>query len=246
LEISGTVVASVGALLVGGLVKGVVGLGLPLVGMPLLTLVLDVKSAIGVLAVPLIVSNLSQSFEGGRFPATLRRFWPLLLTISVVEVASVGLLKTLSDRALYLFIGTSIIVIPLIAHFSPRLRIPPRYERWTGPAAGVFAGIVGGLSTFYGPPLMLYLIWLRMAKDEFVVAVSLTFFVGASALTVGLLLFGVADFGDIGLSVLACAPVFAGMWIGQKARVRLDQRRFSQLVLAVYVSMGLSFLARLF
>lgn len=236
--------ATVAALLAGGLVKGVLGLGLPLVGMPLLTLVLDVKSAIAVLTIPLIASNLSQSFEGGRFPATLRRFWPLLAAMLVVEVASCGLLKTLSDRTLYLVIGVAIIAIPLAAHFLPHLRVSERQERWAGPLAGLLAGLVAGLSTFYGPALMLYLVWLRMPKDEFVVAVSLLFFVGASGLLAGLLLFGVADVRDVGLSLLACIPVFAGMWIGQKARVSIDQRRFSLLVLGVYLATGASFLAR--
>ena len=57
---------------------------------------------------------------------------------------------------------------------------------------------------------------------------------------------GIAGINDVGLSILACIPVFAGMWVGQKARVRISQRRFSQLVLAVYLATGLSFLGRAF
>ena len=53
------------ALFLGGALKGVVVLGLPLVGVPLLTFPFGLKGAVSVLVLPIIVSNLAQSFAAG-------------------------------------------------------------------------------------------------------------------------------------------------------------------------------------
>jgi uncharacterized membrane protein YfcA len=240
----GLVAWAVFSLFAGGAVKGVVGLGLPLVAMPLLTLSLSLKESVGVLVLPMVASNLVQAFQGGLFVVTLRRFWPLLLVLLVTVAAATKLLVILPQEVLFVVIGTSVIVFPLIAHFRPHLRVSSTTERWLGPVVGLIAGVIGGISTFYGAPLMLYLVWLRLPKDLFVVAVSLMYFVGAVGLTAGLIIFGVTEFSGLGLSVLACIPVFVGLWLGQRLRVRLDERRFARLLLAVYLATGASFLAK--
>lgn len=234
------------SLFAGGAVKGVVGLGLPLVAMPLLTLSFSLKESVGLLVLPMVASNLVQAFQGGLFKATLRRFWPTLLVLVATVAGATKLLVVVRQEILFVVIGTSVIVFPLIAYFRPHLRVSEAAERWLGPLVGLVAGLIGGISTFYGAPLMLYLVWLRLPKDLFVVAISLMYFVGATGLLAGLLLFGVTQFQGLGLSAVGCLPVFAGLWLGQRLRVRLDERRFARLLLAVYLATGISFLAKAF
>jgi uncharacterized membrane protein YfcA len=232
------------SLFAGGLLKGVAGLGLPLAGMPLLTAALDIKTAIGVLVIPLIASNLAQSFEAGLFLPVFRRFWPVHLSLFVVAMLSTRALIAIPEHLLYLLIGAALIVCPTIVHLCPALRVRPPQERWMGPIAGAVAGFVGGVSTFYGAPLMLYLVWLRLPKQEFVVAVSQLFFVGALGLAIGLVGFGIVRQAELGVSALACLPVFLGLWLGQKVRVAMSEGRFARLVLLVYVATGVSFVVR--
>jgi len=93
---------------------------------------------------------------------------------------------------------------------------------------------------------MIYLACLRLPKDEFVVAVSLMFLTAAAGLAIGLFVFGISRPAEFGLSALACIPVFIGMWLGNKARVRLSERAFSAAVLLTYVVTGASFIAKAF
>ena len=48
----------------------------------------------------------------------------------------------------------------------------------------------------------------------------------------------------LALSALACVPVIAGLMLGQKVRLRMTERRFSQLLLVTYILSGLTFLVR--
>jgi len=233
------------ALFAGGLFKGVAGLGLPLVGVPLLTVVLSLKSAIGVLVVPLIFSNLFQSFEGGLFLPVARRFWPLYATLFVTIAVSTRALIAIPERYLFALIGVALILLPTIARLQPRLRVRPRQEPWLAPLAGALAGLFGGISSYYGPALMLYVMWLRLPKAEFVVAVSQMFSVGAVGLAIGLFVFGVATPTQFGVSALACIPVLVGLLLGQRVRFRMSEQRFAQVIFVTYVVTGFSFLVRL-
>jgi len=233
------------ALFGGGLFKGVAGIGLPLVGVPLLTVALSLKEAVAVLVIPLISSNLFQSFEGGLFRPVLRRFWPVHLTLFATIAVSTRALIAVPEQYLFGVIGACLIVIPGIAHLFPGIRLREPDERWLGPLTGIVAGLVGGVSSYYGPVLLLYILWLRLPKTVFVVAISQMYTVGSVGLALGLLAFGVATPQQLGLSALACAPVLAGLFLGQRVRLRLSERRFSLLILATYLASGASFLLRL-
>jgi len=65
--------ACFGAIVLGGLVKGTLGVGLPLVVLPLLSLLLPAPRAMGLLVMPVLLSNLWQAIEGKRLNEGLRR-----------------------------------------------------------------------------------------------------------------------------------------------------------------------------
>ena len=141
-------------------------------------------------------------------------------------------------------VGLSLLIFPTIAHLRPGFRVGERREFWLGPLAGAVAGLLGGVSGLPGPPLMIYLACLRLPKQEFVVAVSLMFLVAALGLGLGLATFADTSLSELALSSGACIPVFAGMWLGSKIRVQIDEIAFRRLVLATYLATGASFLLK--
>ena len=68
-EILGVVVA----LVLGGMVKGVVSIGVPLIAMPILSQFLPIKQAVLLLSMPIILGNIPQALEGGEMLPTVRR-----------------------------------------------------------------------------------------------------------------------------------------------------------------------------
>src|SRR5690606_13714915 len=72
--------AIAGTFVLAGLVKGVIGFGLPTVAVALLTLTIGLKDAMALMLVPSLVTNLWQALAGGRLWTILRRFWALFLT----------------------------------------------------------------------------------------------------------------------------------------------------------------------
>jgi uncharacterized membrane protein YfcA len=233
-------------LFLGGVLKGAIGVGLPQVGVSLTALALGLRKAVGLLVLPIMASNASQSWHRELFVPVSRRFLSLLTATFLSSAISVGLFGLIPEDTLMLCLGVLVIILPTIAFFRPQLRITPRHEIWVGPLTGMAAGVIGGLSSLSGPPLMIYLSCLRLPKDEFVVAVSLMFLAVGAGLSLGLLIFGIGRPTDFGMSAFACIPVLLGMFIGQKVRVKMSERAFAVAVLLTYVFTGASFLAKVF
>src|SRR5882757_8158480 len=67
------------SLVIAGLVKGVIGVGMPVVAFPLLSMLVDVQTAVMLLSVPLVLCNIPQALEGGLVPQTLWSLAPVLV-----------------------------------------------------------------------------------------------------------------------------------------------------------------------
>ena len=78
-EHASIIAAVVCSLVVSGLLKGTIGVGMPVVALPLLSLFIDTKSAAMLLSMPLIFSNLPQALEGGTTGRCLAQLVPVLL-----------------------------------------------------------------------------------------------------------------------------------------------------------------------
>src|SRR5688572_32653628 len=91
-ELSGIAAMVGSAFLAAGLVKGVVGLGLPVVAMALLGLTMPPAEAASLLVVPTVVTNIWQLCAGARIGAVTRRFATMMVAICAGVPLGIGLL----------------------------------------------------------------------------------------------------------------------------------------------------------
>src|SRR5215470_7150760 len=80
-EQANIIAAVVCSLIVAGFLKGIIGVGMPVVALPLLSLFIDIKSAAMLLSMPLIFSNLPQALEGGKAGQCLMQLMPVILGV---------------------------------------------------------------------------------------------------------------------------------------------------------------------
>src|SRR5919108_742687 len=128
------------------------GLGFPTLATPLLSLAIDVKTAVVLLILPNIVMDGLQFARRGAPTATIRRLLPLLVGGAVGTVIGTRLLVLLPTRVVLLLLGGFVLAFVALnaTRFSPRL--PPAWEPWTGPVVGLVAGGVGGGANRRAPP----------------------------------------------------------------------------------------------
>lgn len=159
------------AFVLGGLVKGLVGFGLPLITIPLLSSIASIPEAVALNFLPVILSNVQQIFETRRAYPVLQRVWPLLVTTAVLLFFGSVFLTTLDKQLLQAIIGAMIIAHVLIEQRGLVLELTRRTERLFLFGAGVIAGGLASVSSFAMFPSVQLLHSMRLRTAEFVLSV---------------------------------------------------------------------------
>lgn len=215
-----------GTFLFAGLVKGVVGLGLPTVAMGLLGLAMQPVEAAALLLVPSLVTNVWQLLAGPRFGALLRRLWPMMLGVVAGTLAGSGIIAGAAAGAATAFLGAALALYGAVGLLRSRLRVPPAAEPWAGPLVGAATGLVTGATGVFVIPAVPYLGSLGLDRDDLVQALGLSFTVSTLALAAGLAWHGALPVQVAGASLLALAPALAGMALGGWLRARVRPETF--------------------
>lgn len=232
------------AFLLGGIVKGVVGIGLPLVLVPLVTQFLDVPVSIGLLTVPMIVTNIGQAAEGGHTLSAIRRLAPVLATLVPGILFGVHLLISIDRRLLSGILGVCFIALAALLLCLPRVRFGPRVDRWAGPCVGFGAGLLGGISAMFGPPMVAYLVSRGTDPDTFVKHMAIFAFTASLTLLLALGGSGSLSPSDVLVSTAAMIPIQLGMPIGRWLRRRTKPSVFRGGVLVLLALGGIDMLRR--
>ncbi|ENX60657.1 MULTISPECIES: sulfite exporter TauE/SafE family protein [Acinetobacter] len=223
-----------------GMIKGMIGLGLPAVSMGLLTIAMSPFQAASLLIVPSMVTNIWQLFAEGRVWTFVRRFWSLLLGIVVGSVWS--FLPTLSQshgQSSEILLGTMLILYGLYGLCVKNLPHLGKYERWLSPVVGYIGGAVTVATGVIIIPVVPYLQSLHLKRDELVQALGLTFTVSTICLAVFLQHNPMAGITlDYRLSIVALIAALMGMWLGKKIRYQLNEQRFRRLFFMGLVALG--------
>ena len=226
------------ALFAGGAVKGLVGIGIPLVSLSLLSLFLPLADAVVLLPVPIIVANVWQSIVTPHFVSAICRFWPLVLAMLIGTVAGAHVLTALDAASLNLLVGTLVVLFTLSSIMNPELRLPVRFERGVGVVAGAVGGFMGGISALFGPPIILYLTSLRLDRESFVGVISSIYLCSAVGLVIVFGSVGVMSQAQFVESAVASVPLMLGVWAGQRYRGGIREAVFRKLLLVVVLGVG--------
>lgn len=210
-----------------GLVKGVIGMGLPTVAVALLGLTMAPAHAAALMLVPSFATNVWQGVAGSGLLALVRRIGGLLAGIVAgTALAAAGLLRVVEPRTAGAALGVALMLYAAYALLVSPLRVPRRHEGWMSVVAGVTTGLVSGATGVFVMPSVPYLQALDLTKDQLVQALGLTFTVATASLAVALAGSGHLDLATAGVSALALAPAVAGMLLGQAIRQRVSVRTF--------------------
>jgi uncharacterized protein len=229
---------------VAGLVKGVVGMGLPTVAMGVLSLVLTPPAAAAMLVVPSLVTNVWQLLAGPVFGALLRRLATMMVGILAGTLLGIGVLTGESARLAGAGLGVILAVYGLFGLLAPRFTVAAQAEPWLSPLIGLVTGLFTGATGVFVIPAVPYLSSLGLDKEDLIQALGLSFTVSTVALACGLALSGQFQLSVASNSLVAVLPALLGMFIGQRIRGRLRPETFRRWFFIGLVGLGVYMLGR--
>ena len=227
------------AVMAGGLVKGTIGFGMPMVALPLIPFAVPVTTAMILLCAPIFLTNFLQiKFKQG---ISSYRFLPMFLFLVVGLIIGARLILEINLNTITQIIAILIIFAAVINCFGFKINnnINKKNERIITSFIGFGSGILGGLSTVYGPPMLAYLVAVDLPKEKFVRTVSTMYFIGSFPLYGSLIYYGFATKQDLIMSMLLIIPALIAQQIGTKIRDKINQKQFRNCILVTLVILGI-------
>ena len=233
------VIAVVISLVIAGVTKGAIGVGMPIVAIPLLALFIDIKAAVVLLTIPLILSNIPQALEGGKTTAAVFNLWLVLAGMVPGLLAGAYLLMNNSIPFTTICAGAALIVVAVLMLLSAKIAIPAGYQAGSGAMAGFLGGLLGGTSALPGPIVFTYLIGKGLRGKAFTKEASLFLVISSGFLALVLTTSRQVSWAQWALSLAALLPVGVGMFFGRQMRDWMSAESFKRLVLVVVIFSGM-------
>jgi uncharacterized membrane protein YfcA len=221
----GAAVVCVAAVFLIAFMRGAFGGGFAVVGIPLMSLVMDPLTAGAVLA-PLFVAMDVVAFRYWK-PSTWSK--PDLKVLLPTLVVGIGLgfltLRVLDGRAVAIVVALITLVFAGLWFLGGgKVTVQPRSVP-KGIAAGLGAGVTTMVAHSGGPPLAMYLLPLGLSKQLYAGTTSMFFTVANSTKAIPWLLLAPLNAAAWQLMAIALLAVPAGVWAGWRLHQRLDQRQ---------------------
>jgi uncharacterized protein len=227
------------AFVLGGLVKGTLGIGLPMVALPLLSFGWHPMQAIALVAVPVVASNLWQAWDTGISAQGVRRFLPLMATLVLSTALMVPYTLGLPEATLRTLLAAAVLLTVALNALPLCLHVPPQREPLYSAVVGALSGVMGGLSSITGPIIISYLVSLRLPREVFVGSISVIYLAGALPLYGSMAVQGRFAGRELLLSLLALLPMALGLAAGKRLRGHLNEALFRRLLLGFLTGLAL-------
>lgn len=233
-----TIGAIAGAFLIGGMVKGVIGLGLPSVSLALLAVTIDLTSAMALILAPTFVTNVWQAMVGGNGKVIFVRLWPFLLMSTVTVWIGASTLTRVDLSLLSSLLGLLLVFYSTVNLVGFRFKISTRHQIWIGPLMGSVNGVLTGMTGSSVVPGVMYLQSIGLSRDVLVQAMGMLFMVSMLALSFALLQNAILTIEHGIVSIGALVPAMIGMIFGQRIRQNLSESLFRKVLFVSLLALG--------
>ena len=220
-----------------GILQGFCGFGYSLLALPLICLFAPAQWAVPVIAVSSLALNimvLSTSWRNLR----LKGFLPLALSGMVFTPLGVWMLSSLSDTAVRVIIGITVTAASLLSlsRWAPHAKRSPAGMAATGALSGIF----NGLTTFSGPPAVIYLSATETEKGSFRANLS-AFFLALTLIAIpSFVSAGVTSTANLLQAAIYLPAAAAGGTVGILLARKVDSSAFRKTALVVLSLLGVS------
>ena len=235
-ELSGIVGIS---FFIAGIIKGLIGIGLPTAALTLLTISVTPLEAIGLNVMPMVVTNLYQLCKADSIRQLISSYWRFAGVMMVCMTGTALLAASLGNDIIRLMIAISIFGFTLNQLFGHALYLPPHLDRPFQYVLGGLAGLIGGLTSAWGVPITIYLVMKNVSPKQFIDATGFLVTIGCVPIIFGYSVTSIFHLGIIGYGVLGSLTAIAGFAIGERLRPFVSAVFFRKLVLLLFLFMGL-------
>jgi len=226
-------------LLAAGVIKGAIGSGVPVIVIPVLTMLYDVKLAIAVLVAPNLCSNALQVWQYRHHLLPLKFLAAFSMAGGLGIMLGTWGLVVLSPTLLSLGVAGAIVMYLVIKLAKRTMVLPFALAQRVVLPVGLLAGVLQGAAGMSAPASVTFLNAMRLERPVFIGSISV-FFVAITCVQIpALLSTGILTLERSVYSVAALLVILTAMPLGSQLGKRLPHRWFDNLIMLLLAGIAL-------
>ena len=210
-----------------GFVHGALGFGFPLVATPLVALVIDMKSAITLLAPVTLALVVISALRGGSLRDLVRRYWFMPVGIAAGAWLGTKILLAAPPKPFMLVLALVLVLyLNLDRVGRGQSATVQRLHAQFGFAFAFLAGICEAIANVAGPVLFVYFMLLGAAPVQVVQTLNMCFTVGKGSQVLTLAAAGALSSATWAAVAGLTLPSVAALVAGMRVRDRIDAQTY--------------------
>lgn len=220
----------------GGLIQGLTGFGVVLVALPLMALVIDIKTAIPLVVSLSIIINLILLYQlYGQFET--KKWLPILIASLPGIPAGIYIHKSVSHRLLEILVGAALLITSANAWF--KFRPKKALGLFWAAIAGFAAGCLGGSIGASGPPVVIFTSLQPWTKSEIKTTLVAFFTITSFAIVAFYLINDFFTAEVLKFFVWCAIPLVLGVLTGSSLYGRITDESYRNAVLWLLFVLGI-------
>ncbi len=230
----------VGALVIGGVLKGATGAGAPIVAVPMISLFYGVQTAIVAMMVSNLLSNVVQGWRYRADVPTGPFAWVFAGGGLVGAALGTVMLARVSPQILLNTMAVMIVAYILFRLLRPDWALSRRAAGRLALPVGAIGGLLQGATGISAPVSISFVNALRMSRAAFIATISLFFSAMTLAQIPFLVGYGILTWHGMIISTGAFLVILAAMPLGEALALRLSAAVFDRLILVLLAVIALN------
>ncbi len=219
----------------GATIKGLLGIGLPMVAIPGLTLLYGLPQALATIAIPVAAANAWQVVQFRRAERPAGVLLPFMIAGGAGTVVGTMILASVAEIWLETTLAFMLLGYVILRLRRPNLVIRPDQARRMAMPTGLIAGLVQGATGISGPIAITFLHAQRLARESFILSTGAAFLAFILFQIPVLGMTGIMGTSAVATGLLGLPAVAIGLWSGNRLARYVDAVLFDRLLLTVLV-----------
>ena len=196
----------------GGLVKGTIGVGLPMVTLTLLSFLFDMKDSISFILIPVILTNLFQMLDGKNLQSIFKQTKFFLVSSVIFIIPGFLILRAINSKTILLILASLLIINSCLVLFN-KIIVLKKYKSFQVQfIIGGLTGMTTGITSIYTIPFVFLIQSLKFNKDKLIQLMGLTFFLYSFCQFILFYSFSMISYQGLLFLSIACVSIFAGLY----------------------------------
>ena len=222
-------------------------MGLPTISLVLLTLILDIETAITMIVIPSFITNLWQAINGKHLRDLIKEFWFYLILSSLSVYLGTFLFFNISNNISTSILALIIILYSILVLLGKNFSIKHEnlffIKSFVFSSNGILAGFTGSLIV----PGVFFFQSLNYRKEKLLQALGIHFTILSLFLGFSKNYYRTSfDFEIVLLSLSSTVFAFIGMFLGRKILKTINETLFRKIFLYSLLIIGILILIKAF